>query len=334
VLLWSAIRFRPALVLVIEPPLFAAPGARLAAWLAGATAWLHVQDFEVDAAFNLGMLRTRTMRKLALALEARLLRSFHCVSTISEGMLALLASKRVEDTETRLFPNWVDLERIRPLPHPTLLRVRHFKDDEIVVLYSGNIGAKQGAETVVEAANELAASGDDRIRFVFSGDGAGRAALERLARGAANIEFWPLAPLEALNELLNTADIHVLPQRTDVTDSVFPSKLTNMLASGRPVVATARGGTQIANVLESCGVVVPPDDAAALAAALRALAADGERRRRLGIASRAVAERLWDKNAVLLNAFGAHVAPFVDSRATRADERRAPQRRAARARRA
>jgi hypothetical protein len=112
-----------------------------------------------------------------------------------------------------------------------------------------------------------------------------------------------------LNELLNLADIHVLPQRGDAEDLVFPSKLTNMLASGRPVVSTARAGTQIAAVLDGCGVVVPPEDAAALAQALCELAADAPRRRTLGAEARRVAERLWDKNTVLANAFGPYLEP-------------------------
>jgi colanic acid biosynthesis glycosyl transferase WcaI len=333
VLLWSAIRLRPALVLVVEPPLFAAPAARLAAKLAGATAWLHIQDFEVDAAFNLGMLRTRALRKIALALETRVMQSFHCVSTISERMLRLLAAKRVATAQTRLFPNWVDLDRIRPLPHPTTLRARHFKADQTVVLYSGNMGAKQGLRMLVETAKLLAASGSDKIRFVFCGDGVRRHELEGLANGAANIEFWPLVSTDRLNELLNTADIHVLPQRADVGESVFPSKLTNMLASGRPVIATANPGTQIAEVLEGCGVVVPPSDPAALAAAIRELAADPERRQALGAAARAVAEQLWDKNAVLSNVFGAYVVTSVENDATIADELPVMQQRATRARR-
>jgi len=84
---------------------------------------------------------------------------------------------------------------------------------------------------------------------------------------------------------------------------VFPSKLTNMLASGRPVVATANPGTQIATLLEGCGLTVPPQDPAALAVALRSLADDPERRRSLGAEARRTAERLWDKHAVLSAAF-------------------------------
>ncbi len=79
----------------------------------------------------------------------------------------------------------------------------------------------------------------------------------------------------------------------------MPSKLTGMLASGRPVVATAYAGSQIAEVVAQCGITVPPGDANALATAIRALGADSERRRRLGKAGRDYAVRNIDSSSVL-----------------------------------
>ena len=90
--------------------------------------------------------------------------------------------------------------------------------------------------------------------------------------------------------MLFTADIHLLPQRADAADLVMPSKLNGILASGRPVVATARAGTEVANVVAGCGVVVACDDAAAFTDAVLALADDAPRRETLGRAARAYAE--------------------------------------------
>lgn len=313
VILWLAARRRPDLILVVEPPLFAAPAARLAARMSGATAWLHVQDFEVDAAFGMGMLRKGLLQKLALAFEGWVMRRFDRVSTISERMVTRLSAKKITPAQAQLFPNWVELDRIRPLPHACSLRVEHFSEDRVVVLYAGNMGNKQGLETVVQAAKLLAGPNDTMIHFVFCGEGVGRQALESAAGAATNISFWPLVPADRLNELLNLADIHVLPQRADAEDLVFPSKLTNMLASGRPVVATANPDTQIAETLGGCGVVVRPGDPFELADALRSLATDQERRRSLGAMARIVAERLWDKDAVLARAFKDHFGPRARS---------------------
>lgn len=302
VALWTGMRWRPDTVFVVEPPLFCAPGALLAARLARGRAWLHVQDFEVDAAFDLGILRSPRLRRWVLATERWLMRRFDRVSTISDRMLERLEEKGVPAGRRALFPNWVELDRVYPQSSPSPLRREwELKDSDLVILYSGNMGEKQGLEVLIEAAGRLRSRPD--IRFLLCGDGAARPRLERLAEGLDNVLFKPLQPSEKLNDLLNLADIHVLPQRADAADLVLPSKLTNMLASGRPVVATASPGTQVAELVEGCGMVVPPGDSGALADALTRLSGDAERRHSLGRAARELACRLWDKDRLLSQAF-------------------------------
>ena len=111
----SQIFWRPDVVLVIEPPLMGAPVALLVARLSGARAWLHVQDFEVDAAFDLGIIQFRRLRKWVLSIEQWLMRSFDQVSTISPRMLEKLLDKGVASGKAMLFPNWVDTGVIFPL---------------------------------------------------------------------------------------------------------------------------------------------------------------------------------------------------------------------------
>jgi len=79
----------------------------------------------------------------------------------------------------------------------------------------------------------------------------------------------------------------------------MPSKLTGMLASARPVVATAHFGTELATVVQTCGLVVPPENPAALAQAVRTLAADPALRQQLGAAGHAYALAHLDRDAVL-----------------------------------
>lgn len=308
VALWSGLRWRPDTVFVVEPPLFCAPGALLAARLARGRAWLHVQDFEVDAAFDLGILRSPRLRRWVLAAERWLMCRFDRVSTISDRMLDRLDDKGVPAGRRALFPNWVELDRVYPRSSPSPLRREwELEDSDLVILYSGNMGEKQGLEVLVEAAERLRTRAD--IRFLLCGDGAARPRLERLAQGLGNVLFKPLQPSERLNDLLNLADIHVLPQRADAADLVLPSKLTNMLASGRPVVATASPGTQVAELVEGCGMVVPPGDSGALADAVTRLSADAERRHSLGRGARELACRLWDKDRLLSQAFATDVDP-------------------------
>jgi colanic acid biosynthesis glycosyl transferase WcaI len=177
-------------------------------------------------------------------------------------------------------------------------------DGAVVALYSGNMGGKQGLDILANVALALmdhaqAAINSVAIVFVFCGNGAGRADLLARCQGLPNVRFLDLQPAERLPDLLATADIHLLPQRADAADLVMPSKLTGMLASARAVVATAHAGTELATVVQTCGLVVPPEDPAALAEAVRILAADPALRARLGAAGYAYALAHLDRAAVL-----------------------------------
>ena len=290
--------WKPDVVFVVEPPLFCAPAAWLGSRLAGARCWLHIQDFEVDAAFELGLLPPGRLRRFVSAVERWLMRRFDRVSTISHRMIEKLNDKGVPKARQVYFPNWVGISQIHPLERASRYRRELGIDEQCVVaLYSGNMGEKQGLEVVIEAAECLK---DDRtIQFVLCGEGASHARMQQMARNLANVHWLPLQPVEKLNELLNLADIHLLPQRTDAADLVMPSKLTGMLASGRPVIATVNEGTQIAEVIQGAGVVVPPGDSEALAAALKDLSNDPELRRKMGEAGRNHAINHLSLDAVL-----------------------------------
>jgi colanic acid biosynthesis glycosyl transferase WcaI len=197
-----------------------------------------------------------------------------------------------------MFPNWVDTDAIAPLPGPSRLRQQlGLGPERVVLMYAGNMGMKQGLELLPLLANHFAS--DRRIIFVFCGDGAYHAQLAGMVRGAANVTMLPLQPFDRLNDLLNAADIHLLPQRPDAADLVMPSKLTGMLSSGRPVIATAAPGTQVALALESCGIAVPPLDKPALFAAVRTLADRPEMRHALGVEARAHAVEHLGRERVL-----------------------------------
>ncbi len=304
--------WRPHVLLVIAPTLLVAPGAILAARLSGAKGWLHIQDFEVDAAFELGILTQGRIRKSALAAERWMLQRFDRVSTISRRMMDRLNDKRVLPERTVLFPNWVDCREIHPLLHPSpYLAELGLPAGTVVAMYSGAMGEKQGFEAVAEAAERLRAH--PRLLFVFAGAGSGRETFHAATHHLPNVRWLPLQPAERLNDWLNLADIHLLPQRADAEDLMLPSKLIGMLACGRPIVAMARDGTQIASELKGCGVVVKPGSAEALARVLERLAADRELRVTLGAQARELAVTCFDRE-IVLDRFEKSLMELVSSR--------------------
>ena len=298
VVLWQSLVWRPRMVFVVEPPLGCAPAALLGARLSGARAWLHVQDFEIDAAFQLGILKSAFIHKAALATERWLMRRFDGVSSISPRMLRKLLRKGVDRERIRYFPNWVDTTAIRPSPRVNALRLElGISPETRVLLYSGNMGEKQGLELLIDVARAL----EHRMEalILLCGEGAAKPRIIAAAEPLSNVRFMPLQPLARLNELLNLADVHLLPQREDAEDLVMPSKLTAILASGRPVVASARLGTDLARAAATGGVVVPPGNPAAFAAALCRLLDDAQLGRLLGASGRAYAITQWDRDIVL-----------------------------------
>ncbi len=296
------ISWKPDVVLCIVPALFSAPLAVLVARLSGAKAWLHIQDFEVDAAFGLGMLPGKArLKSLVSTVESAILRSFDRVSTISNNMVARAIEKGVSANRVLLFPNWVDTRHLYPLQELSPLRAElGISPGALVVLYHGNMGRKQGLEILLDAAACL--KDDRRILFVLSGEGASRRELEMRAAGLLNVLFLNLQPEEKLNALVNLADIHVLPQLSGAADLVMPSKLSSMLASGRPVIACADRDTQIWKVLQEIGRVIPPENVPQLTSSILELADNPEERARLGQLGRAFAEQQLDR-AKILNSF-------------------------------
>ncbi len=301
----AQIFWRPQIIFMVKPTVLCAPATMLVAAATGATTWLHVQDFEVDAAFDLGILPSGGfVQWFAVNFERFFLRRFDRVSTISPNMMARARAKGVTEQQAKLFPNWVDIDAITPQRgENSFRRELGLQSDDIVLLYSGNMGMKQGLEVLPYLARHF--DNDTHVKFLFCGDGAFRPQLEQLVSGLRNVTLLPLQPLDKLNDLLNAADIHLLPQRAGAADLVMPSKLTGMLASGRPVIATASKGTQLANVVEQCGIVVPAaeptDELDGLYAAVRKLIADSNLRRTLGIAAREYAEQNMGRDNVLGN---------------------------------
>ena len=289
--------WRPEAVIVIVPTMFCVPGAILAFLGSRAKRIVHMQDLEIDAAFELGLIRGKALRSWVIRMECWLLNRFEVVSSISQKMLERLSEKGVSESKLVLLPNWIHTDRVQPGSTMTSYRFDWGLEGRIVALYSGSMGEKQGIEVLMEAAARL--ENNESIRFVICSEGPAFQRVKSQYGHLSNVIWHGLVPPEQLNELLNTADIHLLPQRGGAADLVMPSRLTGMLAGGRPVVATAAPGTQIDEVVGSLGVVVLPEDPAALALAIEKLANNKALREELGAAARIYAMENLSGKAIL-----------------------------------
>lgn len=145
--------------------------------------------------------------------------------------------------------------------------------DEVVVLHSGNMGAKQGLENVIEAAR-LAEREGLPLRFVLVGDGNQRERLQRLAEGCASVQFVAPLPQDKFTSALAAADVLLLNELPGLAETAVPSKLTSYFAAGRPVLAATEAESVSADEVRAsgAGVVVSPGEPDALVRAALDLA--------------------------------------------------------------
>jgi len=278
----------PPLLGVVLWPAAALRGARLVHWL---------QDLFPEIAERLGVRAIRPLAPVLRALRNAALRRGHATVVIGEAM-----GRQVEREGGRastVIPNWALEEATDSsakastarLDHP--LRREWALSDSFIVGYSGNMGRAHQLDGLIEAATLL--KDEPGIAFLLIGEGAQRAALERTTRerALANVQFRPYQPRSALRSSLTLPDIHVVSLDARLEGLMVPSKFVGAIALGKPVLWLGAEAGEVGALLRSAqaGIVVQAEDAAALAAAIRALARDPARLQSMAVQ----AHLLWQQ---------------------------------------
>ena len=156
------------MVWTVEPTAFAAPNALLAARLGGARACLHVQDLEIEAACALRMLACARLYRAApgrLWLAAAALRPG--VDDRASGCAASCAGTRSRPSGSACFRTGSTPARSgRSKARSRLRRALGFSAAEVIVLYAGNMGEKQGLDGLAAVAGRLAGHPEIQLRAV------------------------------------------------------------------------------------------------------------------------------------------------------------------------
>ena len=254
-------------VISISPPLLLGFLPLLYCKLRGVNLISHIQDLQVDSAKNLAMLKNGTLLHMMFAAEKFILSHSRAISTISTGMLNRIKEKNLTKAKTILFPNWANDQTIRPLAKEESLRKElGLSMTDQIVLYSGNLGEKQGLDIIVDVAKEFI--NISNVLFLIVGTGGSKEKLETSAaeNRLTNILFYPLVPKEKLSRLLAAADVHLVLQKKSAADLMMPSKLMNILSAGGCPIVTAAPGTSLYELIEQnkLGFTVKPESAQGL----------------------------------------------------------------------
>ncbi len=285
---------RPDVVLALTTPPYVGLLARRIATRRGVAHAHWVMDVYPDVLAAHGLVRRDGLAWRGLAaLARRSLRGSALVVALGSGMRRALADYAPGDT-LRTLPLWAPFE---PGPAPRAEAARAaagWAAEELVLLYSGNLGRSHLLDEFLEAARQLGPTGP---RWVFSGGGPQRAVVEgfRARHPAARVEIRPYVDEAELREWLAAADVHLASLAPAFVGAVVPSKLQAAFALGRPLLFVGPGDSEAGQWLRESqgGWQVEPGDVEGL---LRAVAQAGERaeRERRGAAALEFARRCFD----------------------------------------
>ena len=236
------------LVICIVPFTISILPALLLSKFKKAKLWVHVQDFEFDLALDSGIINNKSylskiVNSVIILFERKMLNASNIVSSISFSMLSKIKEKS-SHKEPYYFPNWVSFSKINPKissKHPLI------NSDKFTLLYSGNIGEKQDwafLEKLCEIINP-----DENIEIVIVGDGGFKDNLKLKLESYNFVKFFDPVPYEELNDLLCSADVHFLFQKTDVINTIMPSKILGMMASNKPSIISGNKDSEVLTIV-------------------------------------------------------------------------------------
>lgn len=279
----SVVCVSPSILVVLIAPLFRRGGGRVVA---------IVHDIQSGLASALKFGGSAVILKLLQRLERWALNRSDRVIALTEGMAGELRALGVT-RPIDIIPPQVNVREIVPLPEPVA--------DPPVLLYSGNLGRKQGLDQILALAARLKACGHNAVIHI-RGEGSERLELEREAAiaGLDNIRFSDLAPREEISEALGEAVLHLVPQDPAGARFALPSKVFSIMAARRAFVATAEPDSPLGRVVARSGggLCVPAGVPEALSAAVLSLLADPEGRARMGASGRSFVEQEVDRDIV------------------------------------
>ena len=283
-------------VIVSSPSFFVALSAYMASRLFTIPFVFEVRDLWPGSFRDVGIMRNRFLLAALEAIELFFYRASSRVVTVTHAFRRDIVGRGIPADKVAVVTNGVDTSKFLPSAPATQIRQAHGLHDKFIVLYIGAHGMSQGMTALINAAHAL--RDDPDVRFVFAGDGAHKARATKRARELhlANVIFLPGQARELMNSWYAAADAVLVPLRkAPIFEQFVPSKMFEIMACARPIVASVAG--EAARILDdsSAAIVVPPENAEAIAAAVRRLKADPALCARMGSAGRQYVSEHFDR---------------------------------------
>lgn len=263
---------RPDVLVATSPQFFCGWAGVLLSRLRRLPFVLEVRDIWPESIETVGALRARLVLRFLQVLEKAMYLAADHIVTVGEGYRQKILGRVNTPERISVVMNGVDLERFRPVPADPQLRQRWGGEGKFVCTYVGTIGMAHGLDVVLEAAERLRAEGRQDVVFWLVGEGARKAELEAEARRRnldSYVVFPGRLPKEEMPRVLASSDaclVHL--RKTELFETVIPSKIFEMMAMGKPIIMGVRG--EALRIVEEAGagVAMEPESASSLLVAL------------------------------------------------------------------
>jgi colanic acid biosynthesis glycosyl transferase WcaI len=306
---------RSSVVVAVSPSLAGLAAAVLTR--RGRPVGVVLQDLTGSGAAESGTTGSRAAAVIG-AVEYALLRRVSLVGVVAPEFGSVAVSQGVAAAAVVHLPNFTHITPVTASRYQARARLG-WDPERFTVVHTGNIGMKQGLESVVEAARLAAVAGSD-VQFVLVGDGNQRRTLERAGDGLSTLRFVDPLDAEDYPYALAAADVLLLNERPGVRAMCLPSKLTSYVSSGRPVLAAVEPGGITHRTLDHdrAAHFVTPGSASALVEGVEAMRNGEDLCCDLAAGSRALHER-YDAGAAMARyvRFSADLARMVRGREVR-----------------
>jgi len=281
-------------ILVFSPPLPLGLSGYILSRIKGIPFVVNIQDLHPQAVIDLGLLKNPLIIRVFREIERFVYSKANHLTVHSDGNRRYVMSMGASAEKSTVIHNWADIDEIKPSPRLNGFREDNGLGNKFVVSYAGIMSYSQGLDIIIQAANLL--RDRDDILFVLVGDGVRKEQLVAQVRefGLENVKLLPFQPKERYPQVLSASDTCLITlMRQKVATPVVPGKLSSIMSSGRPVIASVPLDGDVPKIVEAaqCGLCVDAGKPELLAQAVLELFENPSLAEELGRNGRKYAEK-------------------------------------------
>ena len=257
---------RPDVILAYTPSLFMGLAARLLAKIKRSRYVLNIQDIHPKVLIDMGYVKNNTAIRLLQKVEVFIYKKADSFIVYSEGNKEYLIQKSIDAQKVFVIPNWFNTNLLAFSVGENDFRKRNKITDKFIIVYAGTVTQDQGLTVVVEAADKLKLNED--ILFLIVGEGNAMPLLQKAMteKKLRNVMFLPAQNYERYVNILSSSDICLISLNKAIPKETVPGKLAEIMACGRPVIASVSCDGDAAKIIKKagCGFCIEPLDAVGL----------------------------------------------------------------------